>query len=162
MVTILLLLPSGSWCPCKVIDERYRVVVLCDFFLYLLQQAKIYHICIDQTIKTAFAVRLQQQPISASQIFYLRSYQSKSMHNGSAAFSRLLRHLRQLVCANPIEYGIAAYSNSSKTEICISKIGPCEWINDSKGNKVMRIHGVIIFLLELRKKRKKRSTVFDT
>jgi len=34
------------------------------------------------------------------------------------AFSRLLR---QLVCANPNEYGIAAYSNSSKTEIFISK-----------------------------------------
>jgi hypothetical protein len=80
------------------------------------------------------------------------------MHNGSAAFSRLLR---KLVCANPIEYGNAAYSNSSKTEICIPKIGLCEWINDSKGNKVMRIHGVI-FLLELRKKRKKRSTVPHT
>jgi hypothetical protein len=80
------------------------------------------------------------------------------MHNGSAPFSLLLR---QLACANPIEYRIAAYSNFSKTEICISKIGLCEWINDSKGNKVMRIHAVT-FLLELRKKRKKRSTVFHT
>ena len=70
------------------------------------------------------------------------------MHNGSAVFSLLLR---QPACANPIEYGIAAYSNSSKTEVYISKIGLCEWINHSKGNKVMRIHGVI-FLLELQKK----------
>jgi hypothetical protein len=51
------------------------------------------------------------------------------MHNGSAAFSLLVR---QLVCANPIEYGIVTLFNFFQNHI-ITKIELSGRIIDSKG-----------------------------
>ena len=90
--------------------------------------------------KTAFTVRLHE-PIFATRIFYLDPINRRVC----IMEARLLDNSQGNLCVQILlSMGSLHIQILPNLNMHYKKIGLCEWINDSKGNKVMRIHGVII------------------